>query len=141
MARKALPTKISAAALGAVLILTLAFLFFLNRFLNPQDQANFFGNGPITSKPISFDLEINNPDDEIVSFDKTILVSGKTASQAVVLISTPSRDTEVDANLLGDFSKEITLDPGLNILYISSFDVQGNSKQIKRTVYYSEEKL
>jgi hypothetical protein len=141
MARKTLSHKTSYSLLGLVFVATLISIFFLNNYLNPKVQTNWMSKGPVTSKPVSFELQINSPDDETISFDRTILISGKTTPQAVVIISTPSQDQIADANLLGGFSKEISLDPGLNVLYISSFDLQGNSKQIKKTIYYSAEKL
>lgn len=141
MKKKVLSKKVSILSLFLILIAGLAFIFYLNNLVNPSTAQNWQLNLPVTSNPVTFDLEINNPDDQTISFDKTILVSGQTAPGAVVLISTLSNDTEVDANQAGDFSKEITLDPGLNELYISSFDVEGHSKQVKRTIYYSMEQL
>lgn len=96
---------------------------------------------PVSSKPISFSLEINNPDDNLLSFDKSLIISGKTSPKATVIIWSDDLDTGFSVNPDGSFSKVVTLDPGLNILNITSFDSVGNSKSISKTVFYSEEKL
>ncbi len=96
---------------------------------------------PVTQTPTNLTLELNNPDDQTLSFDKNIIVSGKTASHATVLISTDNNDQVIEASNTGDFSQVVPLSSGLNQLLIMAFNLGGDQKQITRTVYYSEEKL
>lgn len=103
-------------------------------------KISSFQKGPVTIEPISFNLTINNPDDGLLVFDNTTLVSGKTAPKTTVVISTDT-DTVVQAGDKGEFSKIIDLNPGPNKIIISTFDSQGNNKSETRTIYYSEEKL
>lgn len=96
---------------------------------------------PVTSAPSSFNLELNNPEDNSLVFDKSIVMSGKTSPLSTVVISVNDVDTALESNTQGDFSKLLVLTPGLNRLAVDAFDSQGNTKQIQRMVYFSEEKL
>ncbi len=97
--------------------------------------------GPLTKEPSSFNLEINNPDDNTVVFEGTVSVSGKTAPKATVIISSGARDIGLNADSKGEFSKVIDLSSGPNTLTITAFDSSGNSTNETRFIYYSEEKL
>lgn len=97
--------------------------------------------GTITHEPVSFDLEVDNPDDELLVYDSSLLVSGKTSPNASVIISDGDQDLALSASSTGDFSQVVTLSTGLNRILINAFDDQGNTKQVARTVYYSEEKI
>jgi len=96
---------------------------------------------PKLTEPVSLTLTTTSPDDESLVFDKTLVVSGTTAPGAQVIISYGLGDTETDADGNGSFSKIIGLTPGLNYVYTTVFDKDGDSRQTKRAVYYSEEKL
>ncbi len=101
---------------------------------------------PVTHLPISFNLEVSNPDDDLLVNDKNILVSGTTIPSGVVIISVDGADSTsnnfgVDVNGKGGFSKIVPLSNGLNRLTITAFDSSGNIKSLQKTVYFSEEKL
>lgn len=96
---------------------------------------------PVTSAPISFNLDLNNPEDNALVFDKTIVVSGKTSPNSTVIISVNETESATESNSRGDFSKVLVLVPGLNRVTVDAFDSQGNTKQVQRLVYFSEEKL
>ncbi len=125
-----------------ILIIGLAFLGGLFFILNPDFMASkSVYHSPVTNEPLSLYLDISNPEDELLIFDSSVVVSGKTSPNASVIISSKENDSGVSANVFGEWSKVFSLSPGLNILTISAFDEQGNSKTEKRTVYYSQEKL
>ncbi len=96
---------------------------------------------PVTKIPVSFTLEITNPDDELLVFDKSIVVSGKTTPKTTVVINDDGELSTTEADSNGQFSKVIVLDTGVNKILIHGVDTQGNSKEDHRTVYYSEEKI
>ncbi len=125
-----------------ILFLGLLFLgglyYYLNADFKKTDLAKYI---PVTREPISLKLQILNPDDEIVVFDKTMTISGQTTPGSTVLISTQSSDSVQRSSPKGDFSRTLTLSPGLNSLTITVFDDKGQSKSEKRTIFYSEEKL
>ncbi len=113
--------------------------FFLQRPLDtPPDLQKYI---PVTSEPISFNLDIDSPENNSVVFDNETLVNGTTSPHATVVISTEDSDLALSANDKGAFSQTITLTPGLNTLVINTFDENGDNKSERRSVYYSEEKL
>lgn len=127
-----------------LLILGLIFIFGLSFYLNkdfPKLGINDYL--PVTQKPSSFSLEINNPDDELLVTDKSLIVSGTTSPNAAIIVTNieAQENFGLEASNRGDFSKIITLTPGVNLLEIQAFDQSGNSKLETRTIYYSEEKI
>jgi hypothetical protein len=96
---------------------------------------------PVSKEPSSFSLDVHSPENDILSFEKDIVVSGKTAPRAVVIITLNNQTVGFEASDKGDFTRVIPLEKGPNILAINSFDSQGNSKQITKHLYFTEEKL
>lgn len=125
-----------------ILILGLAFLGGLYYILNPDSfkKIDKYG-GPVTTAPISLYLEVNNPEDDSLVFDQSIIVSGKTTANATVVLSSSDFDLAMEANSFGEFSKVFPLSIGVNSIQITVFDSAGNSKSTVRNVYYSEEKI
>lgn len=126
-----------------ILLLGLVFLggFY---FIVNGDQINkpiLKGYLPVTTKPTSFILEITNPDDELLVFDKSQVISGKTSPRATVIISSGESNMGLQADIKGEFSKVFVLSKGLNEISIAAFNSSGNSKVVSRTIYYSEEKI
>lgn len=97
-------------------------------------------NTTVTELPTNLTLSLNSPEDDSLVFEKSLLISGKTAPNAVILIS-GSSDFEFEASNSGDFSQNINLSPGLNRLSISAFDKNGTQQTIDKQVYFSEEAL
>lgn len=96
---------------------------------------------PVTSTPVSITLEISSPDEDTLSFDPSIIISGKTIPNSSVLISSKSNDVAIISKSDGAFSTLLDLDEGVNNIQISVFDQNGEQKDISRTVYYSKEKV
>jgi len=96
---------------------------------------------PVTSQPSALNLDITSPDDSIVVFEKQILVSGKTAPNSQILISSESTDAVVNSKKDGTFSNLTSLGVGNNQINITVFDASGDEKQASRTVFYSKEEL
>ena len=97
--------------------------------------------GPVTTLPKSLLLDLDQPDDNTLFFQVTILVSGKTGPLKEVLISTDSLDLVIKSKKDGSFSTEINLDEGENTVTVVVFDSDGDSRSVERTVFYSKEKL
>lgn len=135
--------KIFLAAVALILLIGLSaggYIYYLN-YYNPKREENAFEKGPVTSLPSKFNLELTNPDDNLLVFDKSVVISGNTSPNATILISSESKNIGFEASSSGDFSKVFDLSPGLNELVIAAFDKDGNNKEIKRNVFYSEEKI
>ncbi len=95
-----------------------------------------------TPTPIpSVFLTVDKPKDEEVVNSKILVVSGKTTTNAVVIVITDSLDDVIDPSLTGDFSTTVNLDEGQNALEIISIAPNGESVRIKKTVTYSQEEF
>ncbi len=126
-----------------ILILSLIFLGGIYYILNIQYQRSNlpFSNGPVTTLPKILALNLDNPDDNLLSFDSKILVSGKTSPQTEVLISTENLDLVIKSKTDGSFSTTLDLREGVNIITVATFDSTGDSKSVQKTVFYSKEKI
>lgn len=146
---KQLSTKTFLVVHLLILVISLLLLTGLSLFLNQDNRrVSLKDYLPVTTQPRSFNLEIANPDDELLTFDPNIIVSGKTSPKAAVVITqtTPGSLQEetilgFEATGLGQFTKTLTLVAGLNQIKITAFDDLGNAKQAERTIFYSEEKI
>ncbi len=126
-----------------ILIVGLIFLGGLYYILNIQYKTSSdpFSNGPVTSKPSSFTLDLAQPADETLSFQGSILLSGKTGPHMEVLISTDSNDLVLESKSDGSFSTTLNLDEGVNNIKVVAFDPTGDIRETERLIYYSKEKL
>lgn len=140
---KSLSTKNFILSHILILIVGLIFLAGLYFILNVQYKTspNPFINGPVTSKPKSFTLTIDQPADESLSFKDQILISGKTGPYMSVLISTNQDDQVIEAKFDGSFSLTLNLAEGVNNIKVVAFDQTGDFRELERVIYYSKEKI
>src|SRR3989338_2095559 len=96
--------------LAAALTLTFGLYYILN-IQYKQDQKPFQA-GPVTSRPRSFTLDLDQPSDDTLTFSPQILLSGKTGPRLEVLISIDSYDEVIVSKIDGTFSQTINLDEG-----------------------------
>lgn len=141
-----IPLKAFIVSHSMILFITLIFLggfyFILNRDNGFFDLSQY---KPVTRPPQSFNLSISYPEDNSVVFEKNITLSGLSAPSSTVILTTINSSGEstvgFEADSKGNFSKIVTLNPGLNQISINSFDRLGNAKSIFISVYYSEEQI
>lgn len=141
---KHLSTKTFILAILVILISGLTFIGGLYYILNYQYQkptTSRLEDGPVTSAPVSLILNLNSPDDSLLTSDPDILVSGKSSPNAVVILNLNEDYSSLEANERGDFSATLKLIGGVNKLTLTAFDNLGNSKTENRTLYYSTEKI
>ncbi|MBI2314572.1 hypothetical protein HYU93_00715 [Candidatus Daviesbacteria bacterium] len=126
-----------------IFVLSLMFLAGLYYIINIQYQrpTNLFLNGPVTTPPKSLRLDLDQPDQDSLSYSSTIIVSGQTAPSKEVLISTDNTDSVIESKQNGSFSTIVELQEGVNRITAVVFDATGDSRSTERTVYYSKEKL
>lgn len=127
-----------------ILILGLIFVGGLNYILNIQFNAPklYSPTGkPITSAPKSLVLDLQNPEDDTLTFESSILVSGSTSPFLDILISSQTKDVLIKSKADGSFSTVFNLDEGVNRINIAVFDKLGENRSEQRTIYYSKEKL
>lgn len=140
-----IPLKAFIVSHSMILILALIFLggfyYILNNDNRVFDTSEY---KPVTRPPQSFNLSVSYPEDDSVVSEKNITISGLSAPSSTVILTTiNSNETTVgfEADSKGNFSKIVTLNPGLNQIIINSFDRLGNTKLISRSVYFSEEQI
>lgn len=126
-----------------ILIISLVFLAGLYYILNIQYQPSSkpFLHGPVTTPPKTLRLDLDNPGDDSLSFQSSVIVSGQTAPLKDVLIFTDSQDLVIVSKKDGSFSTVLNLDEGVNKIKAVVFDATGDSRSEERTVFYSKEKI
>lgn len=131
-----------AGTMLALLVLGLIFFIGLRVYINTGYIKSLWeDNQPVTKQRKEFNLVVSNPDDNVLVFDKSLLVTGSSTPKTTVIISTDTDDYAFQTTNNGDFSSSITLSPGLNKITISAFNDTGNSQKQERTVFYSTEQL
>ncbi len=138
--------RVFVIAVIAIVVLGLGFAGGLHYILNvqyqhPNQQAGLLDKGPVTREPVSLTLDLTNPDDNSISFESSVLISGKTSPNAVIILDLNHEYTSLEANSDGNFSTTLHLETGVNNLTTTAFDDLGNSKTDSRIVYYSTEKI
>ena len=122
-------------------LIILSGIYYILNVQYPTGLNNPFSNGPVTTKPKSFLLTLDEPVDNTLVFAPSILVSGKTSSAKEVLIFTDSKNMVIKSKSDGSFSTDLDLDEGENLITVVVFDDNGETKSIERTIYYSKEKI
>ena len=89
----------------------------------------------------SISLVLDRPKDEEVVNSKILIVSGKTQSDAVIVVITDSSQDVITPSANGNFSTTVNLDDGQNILEVISIAPNGESVKSKKTVTYSLEEF
>lgn len=140
---KKVSTKHSTIFLILVFILGLSAIGWFHYLVNIQYQKSNkpFLNGPLTMPPKTLRLDLSSPDDDILTFQNSILISGQTSSFRKILIFTDSQNLVIESKNDGSFSETLNLDEGENKISVVVFDTNGDTREAERTVYYSKEKL
>lgn len=138
-----LPSKNFFYSQIAFFIIGLALIFtaYYVMSLQYQETNNPFLGGPLTSLTKSIRLDLDQPIDETLVFDSSLLISGKTNPKKDVLIFTSTGNQVLQSKEDGSFSTILKLDEGVNKITVATFDQSGDSKSIERLVYYSKEKI
>lgn len=82
-------------------------------------------------------LTVDSPQDESVTDNKTITVSGKTDAQATVVVSTPTGDQIIKPSSQGNYSTSATISDGENIIHVTAIDPSGAQAEKIITVTFS----
>lgn len=85
----------------------------------------------------AFSLTINQPEDNSLSENEKITVSGSTAANAVVVILYQEGEKILEADKEGNFETEISLVGGANEIKVSAYDSEGSETSQTLTVVYS----
>lgn len=84
-------------------------------------------------------LSVSSPENESVTNQKIIEIKGKGPRNATIIIATENGHHALRTSDNGDFSEEITLDSGVNILQVTALTDDGQEASIVHTISYSTE--
>lgn len=141
MKKEKLILSFIATAFG-LLVAGLAFYVFqATKTIMPTNTKTISFASPTPTIAPSVFLTVDRPKDEEVVNSKILNISGKTTSNAVVIIITESSEDVVTPSLSGDFSTTVNLSDDQNVLEIISIAPNGESIRIKKTVTYSQEEF
>ena len=89
----------------------------------------------------SVTLTLTSPEDESLTSQNSVTVSGKTFPNASVAITSESGEQIITADSSGNFSSSVDLDGGYNTITAAAFDQTGNSSSQSVTVTYTTSKI
>jgi hypothetical protein len=120
-----------------LLVAGTAFYFYQSGKKAPTKTDAFASPTPASNKNTTFFLTLDKPSNEAVVNNKTLTVSGKTSSNATVLVITKSDQQILKPDPAGSFSANLTIDNDQNLITVIAIMSNGESKQIQTTVTYS----
>lgn len=123
-----------------LLVAGVAFYMYQGTKSIPNSRTSILVPSP-TPTPIntSVYLNVDSPTDESVVDNKTVTVSGKTTSDATIVIMTNSDQKVIAPSGQGDFSTTIIIADGTNLIRVIAFGVDGQSTTVQKTITYSLE--
>jgi hypothetical protein len=89
----------------------------------------------------SSQLSITTPEENLLTDQENLIVSGSTSPDSFVIIFVNSQENITSSDETGNFSLEVTLDEGANLIEIYSIDEDGNSISKEKSVIYDAEYL
>ncbi len=108
----------------------------------PTTKQSPSPTSPEVKTPLpNLDLTIDSPKDESISDTKTATVSGRAKGGQTVLIETANNYDTPDIEASGKFTSKLDLTEGVNTLYFTLYDDNGNSIAKTVNIYYTTEKL
>ena len=128
-----------AALIGIVVAIGAFFIYQSTKKVDPSEIKKISIEDPTPTPSSSVFVTIERPRDEEVTDERLITISGKTVPNAKIVVLTQSNEEAAVAASNGNFSTEITLDDGDNIIEISAITQNGETAKTKLTVTYSTE--
>lgn len=89
----------------------------------------------------SHSLTIESPDNNFLTASSKLTVKGSTSPDSNVIITTPSSIFTGKADTAGNFSIDIDLDSGANLVSVESIDPNDNQTKAELLVTYSTAKI
>ena len=130
------------AVLVGLIVAGVAFYFYqmTKTVSEPVSQKTGVSSTPPTPTPDkNLFLSVQSPKDEEVVDKRTVTISGKTTSNAVIAISSETEDEVIKPAKNGDFSVTLTIADGANVIQITAIFPNGEERRMVRTVTYSSE--
>ena len=124
-----------------LLVTTIAGIYYVINLQHSKPVSDYSNSGPVTSTPASLTLNLESPDDNLLTFSQSIIISGKTLPNLNVLISSNNDDLIIQSKPDGTFSSDFELKTGVNEIIVATFGEDGEERIQQRTVYYSKDKI
>lgn len=128
-----------AALIGIVVAIGAFFIYQSTKKVDPSEIKKINIENPTPTPSSTIFITVERPKDEEVTDERIITISGKTVPDAKIVVLTQSNEEAAVAASNGNFSTEITLDDGENIIEISAITENGEVAKTKLTVTYSTE--
>lgn len=128
-----------AGLIGLFITIAVFFLYQETRKVNPSEIKKITIKNPTPQPQSSIFISVNSPKDEEVVDKRNIVISGKTIPEAKILIISENSQELALASGIGDFSADLTIDEGENILEIIAIAPNGETAKTKKVVTFSTE--
>lgn len=140
---KALPGSVFVFLMMFLLIGGFVGIFILNSQINQTSQKRLYSptGRPVTSTPSSLTLQLQQPEDDALTFQPSTVISGQTSANSTVLISFNDKNKVIPSEFDGSFSTVIQLDEGVNNITTVVVNPNGDQRSVQKIVFYSKEKI
>lgn len=128
-----------ATLIGIVVALVAFYFYQTTKKVNPNEVKKITIENPTPTPSSSIFISVERPKDEDVVDEKSLTISGKTIPNAKIVILTQSDEVGGIAAGNGNFSTDVNLEEGENIIEINAFSPNGERAKTKITVTYSTE--
>ncbi|MCC6710901.1 MAG: hypothetical protein IT416_00945 [Candidatus Pacebacteria bacterium] len=105
-----------------------------------QDQKTL-ALTPAPDQEFAGELILNSPNDETIQLETATSVSGTTLPSSFVVVFVGNNEKITTSDESGNFSVEVELETGANIITVVVLDENGRSISLNRTVIVSDEPL
>lgn len=122
-------------------LIFLGSLYYILYLSYPTSSSFSLGEKLFTQPPKTLLIDLDQPDQDSLTFEPSILISGKTSPNMDILILSDVEDFIVKSKNDGNFSTALDLNEGVNRIVAVVFDASGQSRLVERSVFYSKEKL
>jgi hypothetical protein len=86
-------------------------------------------------------ITIDSPENESIVSNSKLAIKGSTNSKSTIVITTSTKNYTTHADNAGNFSIEIDVETGTNLIQIDSIDSNDNQSTTKLLITYSTAKL
>jgi hypothetical protein len=104
-----------------------------------QQTTNVRKPTPMPQDTIS--LSVSVPLDEAVVTQKVVTISGKTISDATIIILTENDQQVIKPTAVGTFSTTVNIEDGQNIIKITAVSKSGEQETVLKTITFSTEEF
>lgn len=139
MRKEKIILSIIAGTVGILVALGAFFFYQSTKTLRDSQIKKIVIDSPTPNPEKGLFLNITSPKDEEVVSNRTVKVSGKTVSNAKIVIIASSFEVAAVADRDGNFSTSVSLSENENILQIIAVSPDGENVKTERVVTYTTE--